>query len=241
MLETFGFRGTFTGEVQRAVLKLESAEITAALTFACDELVPKLEQCGDEIERLLDAHERVRMPRTGTHYLFVIDSSGSHAAQRRMRQVKGAIAGLLGHSFKRGDEVSLIVFRGTSAQVILEPTQTLPDALAALEYLPTGGRTPLAAALQLASSLLTAETVLILLTDGRANVALNGGDPWQEALDIARQMTCKAIVVDTETAEQRLGQCSDLADTLGAHYLQIDELGEIDSLSIGSERQRQGA
>jgi magnesium chelatase subunit D len=158
-----------------------------------------------------------------------------------MRQVKGAISGLLGRSFKRGDEVSLIVFRGTSAQVILEPTEIMPDALAALEYLPTGGRTPLAAALQMANTLLTAETVLVILTDGRANVSLKGGDPWQEALDIARQITGKAIVVDTETAEQRLGQCSELADTLGARYLSLDELGEIDSLSIADERQRQGA
>lgn len=191
--------------------------------------------------RAEDLHERVRMLRTGTHYLFVIDSSGSHAAQQRMRQVKGAISGLLGRSFKRGDEVSLIVFRGTSAQVILEPTEIMPDALAALEYLPTGGRTPLAAALQMANTLLTAETVLVILTDGRANVSLKGGDPWQEALDIARQITGKAIVVDTETAEQRLGQCSELADTLGARYLSLDELGEIDSLSIADERQRQGA
>jgi magnesium chelatase subunit D len=200
-----------------------------------------LRETGEWKTRAEDLHERVRMPRTGTHYLFVIDSSGSHAAQQRMRQVKGAISGLLGRSFKRGDEVSLIVFRGTSAQLILEPTQILPDALATLEYLPTGGRTPLAAALQLAGTQLTDETVLILLTDGRANVALNGGDPWQEAVDIARQITCKAIVVDTEIAEQRLGQCSKLADTLGARYLSLDELGEIDNLSIASERQRQGA
>jgi magnesium chelatase subunit D len=200
-----------------------------------------LRETGEWQPRAEDLHERVRMLRTGTHYLFVIDSSGSHAAQQRMRQVKGAISGLLGRSFKRGDEVSLIVFRGTSAQVILEPTEIMPDALAALEYLPTGGRTPLAAALQMANTLLTAETVLVILTDGRANVSLKGGDPWQEALDIARQITGKAIVVDTETAEQRLGQCSELADTLGARYLSLDELGEIDSLSIADERQRQGA
>src|SRR5260370_20847466 len=43
MLETLGFRTTVIGEVQCAVLGLESGEITAALTFACDELVPKLQ------------------------------------------------------------------------------------------------------------------------------------------------------------------------------------------------------
>jgi cobaltochelatase CobN len=62
MLETLGFRNSVIGEVQRAVLGLESPEITAALAFACDELVPRLEQTGDEIEHLLDALEGKYVP-----------------------------------------------------------------------------------------------------------------------------------------------------------------------------------
>jgi len=202
-----------------------------------------LRETGNLQPRVGDLHERVRKPRTGTRYLFVIDSSGSHAAQQRMRLVKGAISSLLTRSFKRDDEVVLIVFRGTSAQVILEPTQALPDALAALEYLPTGGRTPLAAALHQARSYLTSSTLLVLLTDGRANLALHGGDPWLEALDAARQISCSAIVVDTETAAQRLGQCVELAKILGARYLSLEELGEIENISVDVEQlklQRQG-
>ena len=75
--------------------------------------------------RLSDLHERVRKPKAGTRYLFVIDSSGSHAAQERMRLVKGAAAGLLARSFKKDDEVAMIVFRGTAAQVVLEPTRIM--------------------------------------------------------------------------------------------------------------------
>jgi cobaltochelatase CobN len=62
MLETLGFRTTVIGEVQRAVLGLESAEIAAALAFACEGIVPKLEQSGDEIEHLLDALEGKYVP-----------------------------------------------------------------------------------------------------------------------------------------------------------------------------------
>ncbi len=62
MLETFGFRSSVIGDVERAVLGLESPEITAALLFACEELVPKLEQSGDEIEHLLDALEGKYVP-----------------------------------------------------------------------------------------------------------------------------------------------------------------------------------
>ncbi len=200
-----------------------------------------LRETGSLQPRVVDLHERIRKPVAGTRYLFVIDSSGSHAAQQRMRTVKGAVTAMLTRSFKRGDEVALIVFRGTAAQVLLEPTQVLPDAFTTLEYLPTGGRTPLAAALQQASKYLTPETLLILLTDGRANVSSIAEDPWQEALDTARRMSCSAIVVDTESAAQRLGQCAQLAEALGARYVFLDELGEIDSLSVETQRQRQGA
>ena len=194
-----------------------------------------LRETGGLQPRVEDLHERVRRPKGGTRYLVVIDSSGSHAVQQKMRLVKGVLSSLLTRSFKREDEVALIVFRGTSAQVILEPTQVLPDALAALEYLPTGGRTPLASALDQARSYLTPATLLILLTDGRANIPLHGGDPWQEALDAARLMSCNAIVVDTETATQRLGQCEELASALGARYLSLEELAQSESSAITLE------
>jgi cobaltochelatase CobN len=62
MLETLGFRVEVIGEVQQAVLGLEATEVSEALTFACTELVPNLEQTGDEIEHLLDALEGKYVP-----------------------------------------------------------------------------------------------------------------------------------------------------------------------------------
>jgi magnesium chelatase subunit D len=126
---------------------------------------------------------------------------------------------LLADSFKNGDEIAIIVFRGLSAQVVLEPTQSLHDAITVLEYLPTGGRTPLAHALDLARSYVTETTVLVLLTDGRANVALGTGDPWQEAVDIANQIKARALVIDTENSTERIGRPRDLARALGAEYV----------------------
>jgi cobaltochelatase CobN len=62
MLETFGFRSSLVSEVQRAVLGLDSAQISAALTFACEHLVPNLERSGEEIAHLLDALEGKYVP-----------------------------------------------------------------------------------------------------------------------------------------------------------------------------------
>jgi magnesium chelatase subunit D len=91
-----------------------------------------------------DLHERVRAPRSSTRYILVVDSSGSHAVHDRMRLVKGVASGLLEASYGRHDEVVVIACRGAHAEVLVEPTSSRDTAERALEYLPTGGRTPLA-------------------------------------------------------------------------------------------------
>ena len=80
MLETLGFRTAEITSVQRAVLGLESDDVAKVLTFACTQLVPKLEQAGDEIEHLLDALEGKYVPgwaggRADTRH-------GAHSAHR---------------------------------------------------------------------------------------------------------------------------------------------------------------
>jgi magnesium chelatase subunit D len=139
-----------------------------------------------------------------------------------MRLVKGVASDILSRSFRNGDEVAIIVFRGPTAQVLLEPSTVLQDATTVLEYLPTGGRTPLAHALEIAQSYLTPETLLILLTDGRANVSLRDGDPWLEALEIASQFRTRAVVIDTEDSSKRVGRPVKLAEALEAEYLRLD-------------------
>jgi magnesium chelatase subunit D len=179
-------------------------------------------ETGNLLPKLSNVHERIRNPGSGTRYLIVIDSSGSHAIQQRMRLVKGVANDILSRSFRNGDEVAIIVFRGPAAQVLLEPSTVLQDATTVLEYLPTGGRTPLAQALEIAQSYLTPETLLILLTDGRANVSLRNGDPWLEALDIASQLKARAVVIDTEDSSERVGRPLKLAEALKAEYLRLD-------------------
>jgi magnesium chelatase subunit D len=208
-------RGPITGS--RKEIDPEELDLRATLSHA-------VRENGSAQPRLADLHERVRAPITGTRYLFVIDSSGSHAVHERMRLVKGATVSLLTRSFKQGDEVVIIIFRGTSAEVVLEPTSNLTDAFTRLEYLPTGGRTPLAHGLELGKSFITPKTVLIVMTDGRANYPLRGSDPWQDAISVAAELKCAALVVDTETSTNPAGQTRTLAEVLHARCLSLDEL-----------------
>jgi magnesium chelatase subunit D len=141
--------------------------------------------------------------------VFVVDASGSSAAQR-LAEVKGAIELLLVDCYVRRDSVALVAFRGVSGEVILPPTRSLARAKRTLSGLPGGGGTPLASgldvALGLADSLRRKGRVplLVLMTDGRANIARDGtpgrARALEDALDAAtriRAMEIAALAIDT--------------------------------------------
>ncbi len=195
-----------------------------------------------------DLHQQIRVGKSANLILFVVDASGSMAAQRRMEAVKGAVLSLLTDAYQRRDEVAVISFRGQAAQVLLAPTRSVERAEQGLGELPTGGRTPLPHALQLALETLAraagnAPPLLVLLTDGKANVALGeGGDPWRESLAMAELLAERgvpALVLDTESGYLRLGRAAQLAQTLGAECLTLEQLSA-DSLAL-TIRARMGA
>lgn len=181
-----------------------------------------------------DLHQQIRVGKSANLILFVVDASGSMAAQRRMEAVKGAVLALLTDAYQQRDEVAVIAFRGESATLALAPTRSVDIAEQHLRELPTGGRTPLPHALQLALEMLEkhngsgAPPLLVILSDGKANVALNdGGDPWKETLLLAGLLADRgipALVLDTETGYLRLGKAGQLAQSLGAECLTLEEL-----------------
>ena len=181
-----------------------------------------------------DLHQNIRTGKTANLILFVVDASGSMAAQQRMEAVKGAVLSLLTDAYQQRDEVAVISFRGEQASVLLTPTRSVEQDELALRELPTGGRTPLSHALQLALDILKktdtrhAPPLLIVLSDGKANVALQeNGDPWRETLalaDLIAERAIPALVLDTETGFLRLGRANQLSQAMGAEYLTLEAL-----------------
>lgn len=178
-----------------------------------------------------DLHQQIRAGKNANLILFVVDASGSMAAQRRMEAVKGAVLSLLTDAYQQRDQVAVISFRGDSAQLLLSPTRSVDLAERNLRELPTGGRTPLPHALSVALETLEKTDMpplLVLLSDGKANVALSdGNDPWQESLRFAELFAARgvpALVLDTETGYLRLGRARQLAQALGAECLTLEEL-----------------
>lgn len=163
------------------------------------------------------------------HVLFLVDASGSMATKRRLEVAKGAALGLLSSSYQRRDEVALMVFRAEGTDLVLPFTRHIAGIERALSDVPTGGRTPLARALLDAAHMLQTRepALLVLFTDGRANVSAEGGDPWEEALAAGPRlrMACAgAVVVDCESGPIVLGRARVLARALGAECVALDDL-----------------
>ncbi|MBR0654488.1 magnesium chelatase subunit D [Plastoroseomonas arctica] len=171
--------------------------------------------------------------RSETTTIFAVDASGS-AALNRLAEAKGAVELLLADCYVRRDRVALITFRGTQASLALPPTRSLTRARRALSGLPGGGGTPLATAMDEAMTLAEAERrggrtpVIVILTDGRANIARDGsaGRPKAEAdaLDAARPLRAAGIatlLVDTAPRPQEF--CRRLAAASGARLVPLPQ------------------
>ena len=188
-----------------------------------------------------DIRDKVRESKSGSLVLFVVDASGSMGAQRRMVAVKGAIMSLLLDAYQRRDRVGMISFRGTNASLILPPTNSVDLAQVHLQEMPTGGRTPLSAGLFKALEILETERIkdrdvlplLVLLSDGRGNVALGQDSPLDEAYTAAGIIgddKIPSVVVDTESGFIKLGMVQSVAEAMGAQYLKLEDL-RADSLA----------
>jgi magnesium chelatase subunit D len=163
--------------------------------------------------------------------IFAVDASGS-AAAARLAEAKGAVELMLGQAYVTRSEVALFAFRGDKAELLLPPTRSLTRARRALAELPGGGGTPLALGLNAAREVAEAviargrSAALVILTDGRANIAADGspGRP-QAKLDAeaaARAILARgidALVVDISARPGPEG--AELAAAMGGRFLAL--------------------
>lgn len=195
-----------------------------------------------------DLREKVRTRTSGVSLLFGVDASGSMGAEEVMARAKGIVLSLLADAYQKRDRVGLLAFRGTEARLVLPFTTSVGQAQLRLQELPTGGKSPLALALAKSLEVFGREArkhpgrtpLLVLLTDGKANIAMEGRDPFEEALTRARRLRAagiRSLVVDTDqTWIDFYLYPRVLAEALGAPCLPLRELERgrvIDFMNLG--------
>ena len=173
--------------------------------------------------------------RTQTLTTFVVDASGS-SAMNRLAEAKGAVELLLAECYVRRDQVALIAFRGSEAELLLSPTRSLVRAKRSLASLPGGGGTPLARAIDSAYQLAKASLkkgmtpTLVFLTDGRANIARDGTPgraqaqiDAEQSARMAAQVKVRSLWIDTSPQAREEGQ--HIAHLIGSYYLPLPHAG----------------
>ena len=202
--------------------------------------------------------------RAGVLYIFLVDTSGSMAANR-IAQAKGALAQLLRRSYVNRDRVALVTFRAEGAQLLLAPSGSSSRARALLDALPVGGATPLAAGLLRALEVARRAAAqgacrlhLVLFTDGRANVPLTvegsgegaereaggGGRRGRMRREIAAlgasllKAGVASLVVDTQSRFTAGDEGPFLSDALGGRFVRLPQIFSETALSeaLGSGR-----
>ena len=182
-----------------------------------------------------DFHINRVKQRTATTTVFVVDASGS-SALNRLAEAKGAVELLLADCYVRRDQVAVLAFRGQGCELLLPPTRSLVRAKRSLAGLPGGGGTPLASAIDAAAALGESiarrgdTPVIVLLTDGRGNIARDGSPGRARATEdvslAARQFRAVglgALLIDT--SPQPVPAARQLAMDMGATYLPLPYAG----------------
>ncbi|WP_440769681.1 VWA domain-containing protein [Natronorubrum sp. DTA28] len=154
---------------------------------------------GDSKVEKRDLRQSVRAGETSVTIVFAVDASAS--MRPAMRTAKGVVLELLRDSYEHRDQVAFVAFAGENAEVLLPPTDSVSLAARHLKELPSGDRTPLPAGLETSRRVLeraeTDASVVVCVTDGRANVA--DGSPTEATRRAARGLAAEdatVIVVD---------------------------------------------
>jgi magnesium chelatase subunit D len=228
---TFGKRGRHVASVPGEV-RGQRIDIVATLRAASrwQRVRPRTDR------RVAIRKDDVRVRRfkskAGSLFLFAVDASGSMALNR-MREAKGAVYALLEQAYVHRDQVALVSFRGQSAELMLPPTASVELVRRAVDLLRTGGGTPLAATLLTCMDVAEKarrrglrNIVLVLLTDGRANIGLRADRAGVD--DEVKQLAAgvaaagiSSLVVDTQRSFVSQGSASRLAGWLGGRHLYL--------------------
>ncbi|WP_435552867.1 VWA domain-containing protein [Natrinema sp. CGMCC1.2065] len=179
-----------------------------------------------------DLRQSVRTGDTSVTIVFAVDASAS--MRPAMRTAKGVVLELLRDSYEHRDRVAFVAFAGEDADILLPPTDSVSLAARHLKDLPSGDRTPLPAGLETSRRVIeraeTDASVVVLVTDGRANVA--DGSPTEATRRAARALAdgdTRVVVVDAGD-DSRAGLSELVAgETEG-------ELVDLESLSVETVR-----
>jgi len=200
-------------------------------------------------ERLFDGNWQIhkrhlqfeqRVGRSRLDICLLIDASASMMG-KRMKAAK-VLAEHLVHS--TDDRLSVIYFQEDRVEIAVPFTRNQTLLRAGLKSIKPSGLTPLAAGLHKASEYVgkhssPQQSLLIVITDGIPTMAMNSGDPLQEALDIAENIGRKGLSLCCVGLQPNHKLLDRLAQSAGGSVHIIDEITAPELLRIVEKERRE--
>lgn len=161
-----------------------------------------------------DLRLKVRRSPKNSLIIFLVDSSESMSTKARMKSAKGAIITLLSCAYQKRYQIALVTFGYQGVKVLLNPTRSIALAREKLRKLPCGGATPFSPGLLKTLEMIKiekikdpfVEPVLVIISDGGANVPLRDGrSVKKEMFSLAEQIQqnkVSSLVIDTSTGNK---------------------------------------
>lgn len=182
-----------------------------------------------------DFREKVREKKKAVTTVFVVDASGSMGVGKRMEFARGALLSMLRDSYQKRDKVGFVIFKDNKANILLKPTSSINNAYRKMKNIPTGGRTPLSNGLLSGLKAMMDEMikdkncipVIVLVSDGRANVSKNGGGIKKEIITVSREIkkrNINLVVIDADDARMKLGYIDDIVRSGEGIYFHLNQL-----------------
>jgi len=183
-----------------------------------------------------DIRDKIRMKRDSCSFLFAVDVSGSLVKGGRMKDIKDGVKAMLMEGYVHRDKVALMTFTYDGIVISVPFTRSLENIYDVLDDTPTGGCTPLGAALLKMQDYLTnyvrknpeEHCYVILITDGEANEpVIKGNIPEIELKRITETMNIpntEWVVVDSGLFANGANDAFKLAKLLNGRYVKLEDL-----------------
>lgn len=183
-----------------------------------------------------DYREKVRRRRIATLIDIVLDTSGSMDEIDKVDITRSVIFALLKDAYQRRDKVSLVSYSGRKAKTVLPFTSSVERAKRYLENIPFGGTTPLASGILMGLHGLHNQMkkdpstipIMVLVTDGKANVPLEvGGSIQRELSTVLKYLINEGIhvlVVDLSSTGSDLAR--EISVKSGGRYYHPERLSK---------------
>ncbi|EWG08196.1 MAG: protoporphyrin IX magnesium-chelatase [Candidatus Aramenus sulfurataquae] len=165
--------------------------------------------------------------------LVLLDTSRSMNLGRRISIAKKLSKSLLNNAYKLRSKVGLITFSGYSANYVVRFSKNFSLIDRSLNSVKPQGRTPLSHAIYLANKVLKKESmystpITFIITDGKANVSLNGNIREElERLSYELGKMSKVVVVDANTSQFTPSYNQLIARSSNARIISLNQLSKV--------------